>query len=127
MSYEDYVSGMFDITETESNARNDKATFEFFGFGYVDNDGLIQSTEVGKLIENDRFDSEDFLKQLLKMHFPSKATEIGRNIPKEKFVFPFEIILKILERFQYVNRYEMGFIFGCNGIEEIDKLYNAIE
>ena len=127
MSYEDYVSGMFDITETESNARNDKATFEFFGFGYVDNDGLIQSTEVGKLIENDRFDSEDFLKQLLKMHFPSKATEIGRNIPKEKFVFPFEIILKILERFQYVNRYEMGFIFGCNGIEEIDKLYTAIE
>lgn len=127
MSYEDYVSGMFDITETESNARNDKATFEFFGFGYVDNDGLIQSTEVGKLIENDRFDSEDFLKQLLKMHFPSKATEIGRNIPEEKFVFPFEIILKILERFQYVNRYEIGFIFGCNGIEEIDKLYNAIE
>lgn len=127
MSYEDYVSGMFDITETESNARNDKATFEFFGFGYVDKDGIIQSTEVGKLIENDRFDSEDFIKQLLKMHFPSKATDIGRNIPDGKVIFPFEIILKIIDKFKYVNRYEMGFIFGCNSIEEIDTLYNAIE
>lgn len=127
ISYEDYVSGMFDVTETESNARNDKATFEFFGFGYVDSEGNIQSTEVGKLIESDRFDSEDFIKQLLKMHFPSKATEIGRNIPEGKVVFPFEIILKILERFQYVNRYEIGFIFGCNGVEDIDILYSAIE
>ena len=31
----------------------------------VDKDGIIQSTEVGKLIESDRFDSEDFIKQLL--------------------------------------------------------------
>ena len=32
------------------------------------------------------------IKQLLKMHFPSKATEIGRNIPEGKVIFPFEII-----------------------------------
>ena len=127
MSYEDYVSGMFDITETESNARNDKATFEFFGFGYVNEDGIIQSTEVGDLIENDRFDNEDFIKQLLKMHFPSKATDIGRNIPEGKVIFPFEIILKIIDKFKYINRYEMGFIFGCNSIEEVDVLYSAIE
>ena len=127
MLYEDYVSGLFDITETESNARNDKATFEFFGFGYVDQNGIIKSTDVGKLIENDRFDNENFIKQLLKMHFPSQATDIGKSIPEGKCIFPFEIILRILSKFQYVNRYEMGFIFGCNDITEIDKVYEAID
>ena len=66
-----YLSGKYDIKETESDGRNDKTTFEFFGFGYVNEDGIIKVNDVGKRILSGAFDSEDFLKQLLKLQFPN--------------------------------------------------------
>ncbi len=127
ISFDDYISGLFDDkADKESNARNDLATFKFFGFGYIDDDGYVKSTNVGKLIENDRFDSETFLKQLLKLHFPCASSDYGKDIPKGKTVFPLQILLKLLKDFEYINRYELGFIFACCDISEYDILKNAI-
>ena len=43
--YENYISGKYDINETESTGRNDKTTFEFYGLGYVDKQGKIRVTK----------------------------------------------------------------------------------
>lgn len=50
LSLEEYLSGQFDKNEVEGDARNDKTTYEFFGFGFVDEEGIIRNTQVGKLI-----------------------------------------------------------------------------
>ena len=60
-----------DQKETESNGRNDKTTFEFFGFGYVEKEGTIKITEVGRRIVQGSFDQDNYIKQLLKLHFPN--------------------------------------------------------
>ena len=65
ISYEEYLSGKMDQKETESNGRNDKTTFEFFGFGYVEKEGTIKITEVGRRIVQGSFDQDNYIKQLL--------------------------------------------------------------
>ena len=43
LSYEDYLNGTKDgKADSESNARNDLATYKFYGFGYIDNEGLLE-------------------------------------------------------------------------------------
>ena len=103
ISYEDYLDGQKDQKETESNGRNDKTTFEFFGFGYVDRKGRIRVTETGSKIVNGTFDQEDYLKQLLKMRVPNYTYESGK-MKKGKFVFPFQLILQAFTRFESLNR-----------------------
>lgn len=88
-----YLSGKYDIKETESNGRNDKITFEFFGFGYVAEDGTIKVNDVGKRIIEGTFDSEDFLKQLLKLQFPNLISS-GNNFSNEQYIYPLELICR---------------------------------
>lgn len=99
LSLKEYSSGLFDKNEAEGDARNDKSTFEFYGFGYVDDDKLIRVTDVGKLILENRFDSEDFLKQMLKISFPNfsyKDSEIGCWQ-----ISPMKILLKALKNLAF--------------------------
>lgn len=127
LSFEKYVSGQYDKQETESNGRNDKTTFEFFGFGYIDVDGSIKVTDVGRRIMQGKFDDEDFLKQLLKMHFPNN---ISANIPEfaqDDFVYPMELVCKAIKKFEYLNRSELALLFGCKGSKHLDAAYSAIE
>lgn len=123
-SYEDYISGLYDINETESAGRNDKTTYEFFGFGYVDNNGIIRTTKVGKLIQKNEINDEIFLKQLLKIHFPSPAIH---KKPDGENVFLMEIILNVFKYFNDLNKFEIGFIFGCSDIKYISKTIDAIK
>lgn len=125
LSCEEYLSGKFDKNEAEGDARNDKATYEFFGFGYVDDDGTIRNTEIGKLILEDKFDNEDFLKQLLKLNLPNntyKQTEIS-----EWNIFPMEILLKAFSNFETLNKYEIVLFFGCTSKDKISKTLTAIK
>ena len=125
LSLKEYSSGLFDKNEAEGDARNDKSTFEFYGFGYVDDDKLIRVTDVGKLILENRFDSEDFLKQMLKISFPNfsyKDSEIGCWQ-----ISPMKILLKALKKFGFLNRSEIVFLFGCTQDSDFPKLENAIE
>lgn len=125
ISYEDYLKGQKDQKETESNGRNDKTTFEFFGFGYVNKKGNICVTEAGSKIVNGTFDQEDYLKQLLKLRVPNYTYE-NNKIKNGKFVFPFELILRAFERFDSLNRSELALLFGCVDREQIPTALEAI-
>lgn len=120
-----YLSGKYDTRETESNGRNDKITYEFFGFGYVDSKGLIKVTDVGNKIINGNFDGEDYLKQLLKLQFPNPISR-GNNFENDEFIYPMQLILKAFERFESLNRSELVLLFGCNSIKKTNNVLEGI-
>ena len=121
-SYEDYLSGKNDVNETESTGRNDKTTYEFYGLGYVDRNGIINVTKTGELVKNNKMDENLLIKILLKMQFPSPA--IKRKSKNNIYVFPMELILNTFKHFDTLNKYEIGYLFMCN---HIDKLNIAID
>ena len=127
LSFQKYCSGKYDIKETESNGRNDKTTFEFFGFGYVEKNGTIKVTEAGRRIMQGTFDDEDFLKQLLKLQFPNNIQSRVKGFTEEDFVYPMELVCKLIKKYGFLNRSEVVLLFGCKHIDEIDKTYSAIE
>ena len=128
LSYDEYLSGNFDgEADSESNARNDLATYKFFGLGFIDADGKVRVTKSGKMIAKSNFDSEIFLKLLLKMHFPSINTGYGKNCSKENPVFPLKMIINLVSDLEYINRFEMSLALLCNNMKEYDKLLKAVK
>lgn len=127
LTYQQYLSGEYDTSETESNGRNDKTTFEFFGFGYVDIKGLIKVTDVGRRIMQGQFDDEDYLKQLLKLQFPNNIKSNIKGFDEGDFVYPMEIVCKAIKKFEYLNRSEIVLLFGCTSISKINNAFKAIE
>ena len=97
-----YFSGRKDTRETESNGRNDKITFEFFGFGFINDDGIINITKVGRKILNGSFDSEDYLKQLLKLEFPNIVSP-SKDFSQGEYIFPFELFCHAIKEFEYLK------------------------
>ena len=126
LTFQKYLSGKYDTKETESNGRNDKTTFEFFGFGYTDENGIVKVTDVGRRIMQGKFDDEDFLKQLLKLHFPNNIRASIPGFSTGDFVYPMELVCKAIKEFEYLNRSELALLFGCNGAEHLEDAYNAI-
>lgn len=125
LSYSDYLSGQKDQKETEANGRMDKGAFEFYGFGYVKKNGEIAVTEVGNKIVHGTFDSEDYLKQLLKLRLPNPAYEAAR-IKKGKFVFPLQLVLAAFSQYESLNRSELALLFGCDDTLEIPAALQAV-
>lgn len=125
ISFEDYLSGCKDQKETESNGRNDKSTFEFFGFGYVDKQGFIHVTESGRQIMQGRFDQERYLKQMLKLHLPNPIQRLKTNA-KHPGVFPMQLVLKAFEHYDSLNRSELALLFGCDEEVQIPAMLRAI-
>ena len=122
LSYDEYLSGDFDgEADSESNARNDLATYKFFGLGFIDTEGKVRVTKSGKMIAKGNFDSEVFLKLLLKMHFPSLSTGYGKNCSKENPVFPLKLIINLISELEYINRFELSLALLCNDMKDYDK------
>lgn len=124
ISFDEFMSGQYDTVDVESAARNDKISFEFFGFGYVDNDDIIRVTDVGKLIVDKKMNDEYLLKQLLKIQFPSP---IVRKRHESGYVFAMEVLLTVFKEFEYLTQLEIGLLFGCMDIKDIDITINAIK
>lgn len=124
INYEEFMSGIHDTNEVESAARNDKISFEFFGFGYVDDDNIVRVTDTGRLIIDKKMNDEYLLKQLLKIQFPSP---IVRKTCKTGHIFAMEVLLKAFKEFEYLTQLEVGLLFGCMNIENIDITINAIK
>lgn len=124
LGLEAYLSGLFDKNEAEGDARNDKSTFEFYGFGYVDTKNIIRVTEIGKLILEKTFDNEDFLKQLLKISFPNFSYK--RNDMGKWKISPMKLFVTALQKFDSLNRSEMVLLFGCTDETQIKKTLSAI-
>lgn len=126
LTFQKYLSGKYDTKETESNGRNDKTTFEFFGFGYTDQNGIVKVTDAGRRIMQGKFDDEDFLKQLLKINFPNNIRASIPGFSAKDFVYPMELVCKAIKEFEYLNRSELALLFGCNGAEHLEDAFNAI-
>lgn len=128
LSYNEYLSGDFDgEADSESNARNDLATYKFFGLGFIDTEGKVRVTKSGKMIVKGNFDNEIFLKLLLKMHFPSVSTGYGKNCSKESPVFPLKLIINLISELEYINRFELSLALLCNDMKEYNTLLGAIK
>ena len=125
ISYDEYLSGAKDTKETESNGRNDKSTFEFFGFSYVDEQGFIHVTESGRQIMQGRFDQERYLKQMLKLHLPNPIQKIT-STASQPGIFPMQLVLKAFEYFDSLNRSELALLFGCDEEAQISSMIAAI-
>ena len=126
ISFLEYLSGSKDQKETESNGRNDKSTFEFFGFGYVSKDGIIHVTETGRRIVQGTFDQENYLKQLLKLHLPNPVQKIKEQ-DEEVGIFPFELVLLAFSQYESLNRSELALLFGCDCKKNIPNMLQAIK
>jgi len=120
----EFMSGRHDMVDVESAARNDKISFEFFGFGYVDYSNIIRVTEAGRLILDKKMSDEYLLKQLLKIQFPSP---IIKNKHDEGYIFPMEILLNTFKEFDYITQLEMALLFGCMNITDLDITISAIK
>lgn len=120
-----YLSGKKDNRETESNGRNDKITFEFFGFGYVNKNGVIKTTKVGRRIISNTFDSEDYLKQLLKLEFPNIVSP-SSDFHDGQFIFPLDLFCRAIDKFDYLNRSEIVLLFGCKSQSDYEKTFTGI-
>lgn len=129
-TYHEFLSGQFDLTEVESDARNDKKTYEFFGLGYVDKNGIIKNTKSGNLLKNGYFTEDHLLKILCKMEFNSSTSNCGLYKTSDGLgatnVFPFEIILKAMKRFETLSQFELGFLFNVSKMDEVDHYFNEI-
>lgn len=124
---EEFLKGIKDPkSDVESNARNDKASFEFFGFGYVDGAEKVHSTKTGDIIVAGRFNDEYLLKQMLKMYisYDNPVTVLKRN---DVSIFPMQLFLKVMEKFGEISKWEMSFLFMCSAIDELDSVYEAID
>ncbi len=127
ISFSEYCNGQKDKKETESNGRNDKTTFEFFGFGYVNTSGVICISEVGNKIVNGTFDNEDYLKQLMKLRLPNSITKVPKDDGSGVGIYPFEIVLRCFEEFDSLNRSELALLFGCIRRNEINNAISSIK
>ncbi|WP_395317714.1 AlwI family type II restriction endonuclease [Fructilactobacillus frigidiflavus] len=112
----DFILGRNDWTkEPESNSRQKMATFREFGLAFIEN-GIIKITPTGGMVLSDNFDGNQLIAQMLKMY---TAFDNGG-------VYIFQLFLKMLSKFHYLNRWEVGFIFGVSNMDDVSNLENVI-
>jgi len=114
------------ITDPESNARQDKTIFECFGLAYQEpRTGLIRVTPAGRALISGDDPGEVMLRQLLKWQFPSQAHQ-GRDF-RHMAVFPFEILLRVLDALGEVSRLEIAAtFFSCLRREDIPDVIQRV-
>lgn len=121
--YEDYRVFGDDI---EIHARMEFARYMTLGLAYLNEKNQVVITEAGKSIIREENKSELLLRQLLKWQFPSyiHTSKAYRSMR----VFPVEIILKVVEKFNVLNKLELAFsIFSCVNISQIGEVFQRIE
>lgn len=111
----------------ESQARQEKVTYELFGFGYIDNDGTIQVTKAGReILEKKNKRDELMLRQMLKYQFPNYVNSTVRYEDME--VVLMEVVLKMIDELEYLNRYEaaISLMFCCHR-KEIPRAIEVVK
>lgn len=112
LSFEDFINGKQpdgDLADKESKIRQIVTTAEQYGF--MDHK-TAKLTEAGRRVVEGTFTGEDFLSQMLKMYV---------MVDDDHGVFPFRTVIKLIDRFDYMSRNEMTFVFGV-----IDDSYLTI-
>ncbi len=110
----------FDATpDPESNARQEKIIFSYFGFAYEERGtGIIRVTPAAREILATDDPDEVMLRQLFKWQFPNNVHS-GAAF-RHMGVFPFEILLRVLDRLGEVSCLEIAAtFFTCLRREDI--------
>lgn len=121
VSFEEFSQGkQVGKKDKESLIRQQFTTAEQFGFmGTRGEEEFLYITEAGGRIINETFTSEDFLVQLIKMYVITNEKEEG--------IFPFQIFIRLLDRFKYLSRMELTYLFGVTTPRKYDAAVSAIE
>ena len=104
-----------DRADKESRVRQVVATAAQLGLMYPKDAKL---TEMGEKVVRKTFDSDDLVRQLLKMYVVLNKDDAG--------VFPFKTYIEIINKFGYISRNEMTFIFGVLNNEDINQALDAV-
>lgn len=116
LDYEDFIHGLqHDKADKESRVRQVVTTAEQYGFMNAKDAKL---TPVGERVISGDFRAEDFLIQLLKMYVVTNPGQGG--------VFPFKTVIKMIDKFGYLSRNEMTFVFGILSDSQIELGYRAV-
>ncbi len=105
--------------DPESNARQEKVIFSYFGLAYEERgSGIIRITPAGREILATDEPDEVMLRQLLKWQFPNNL-HCGADF-RHMAVFPFEILLRVLDALGEVSCLEIAAtFFACIRQEDI--------
>jgi len=101
--------------DKESRARQVVATASQVGLMHSHDAKL---TEMGEKVVRGTFSSDDLIRQLLKMFIVSNDNE---------GVFPFKTFLTLINKYEYLSRNEMSFIFGVLEEKDTCKAEKAVE
>lgn len=104
-----------DRADKESRVRQVVTTAEQMGFMNSKNAHL---TKVGEKVVKDTFTGDDLIKQLLKLFIVAN--------PGDEGVFPFKTFIKLLDKYKYLSRNELTFIFGVINDSDFYKANNAV-
>lgn len=116
LPYNDFINGLQkDKADKESRVR--QVVTAAAQYGFMDSN-TAQLTPVAERVLDGTFRAEDFLTQLLKMYVVANAGEEG--------VFPFRTVLKLIDRFGYLSRNEMTFVFGTLHDSDVEEACNAV-
>jgi hypothetical protein len=123
----DFYEGAVSENYADFAARDRLRAPQMMGFAYVDNKGILHVTDAGKqLIEGQRIETL-FLKQLLKLQFPSwqhggnKKTRFHYKVD-EMDIFPFVETLRILQAVGGVTKEELAmFILPVLSRDKVDS------
>lgn len=125
VSYEDFVAGQQNNTkDLESLVRQQFTTGEQYGFMSLIEDiegkkNTLYISEAGKRVVEGTFTAEDFLVQLLKMYVIVNDNEEG--------IFPLELFIRLLDKFEYLSRMELTFMFATTTPDKFEKVVESIE
>ncbi|NLJ19368.1 AlwI family type II restriction endonuclease [Globicatella sulfidifaciens] len=123
--YEDFIRGKQNNSrDLESLVRQQFTTAEQYGFmSSVKNnetkDEVLFISEAGRRVVESTFTPEDFLVQLLKMYIIVNKDEEG--------VFPFQIFIKLMNKFKFLSRFELTFMFAVTTPSKYETAVRAIE
>lgn len=116
LPYDDFINGRQD-DKKDKESRVRQVVTAAAQYGFMDPQ-TAQLTPVAERVIDGTFRAEDFLVQLLKMYVVVN--------PGEEGVFPFRTVLKLIDKFKYLSRNEMTFIFGTLHDSDIENTYNAV-
>ncbi len=118
-------------TDPEVNARMERARYQELGLTYLDaserdENARVVITQAGRELVSNENKEEIILRQLLKWQFPSSLH--ASPYYQKMRIFPLEIVIKVLEKYKEVNRFEVAFsFFTCTDIHKIKDVFFKID
>lgn len=120
-------AGIYGGTPSDMAGRNWMATFQFFGFAYVERpDRVIRITPAGKSLKGNTSHHRDIvMRQFLKLQFPNPYQV--RHMSEKINIVPFWSTLKVIKELEYVTEAEVAnYVLWMKETDEILDVVKSI-